>query len=545
MLGGRLLDHSTNDPQERQLLNIIEEMAIASGVPVPDTYLMDHELGINAFAAGNSINDAVIGVTRGCMEQLDRSELQGVMAHEYSHILNGDMKMNLRLTGWIHGLLCIAIIGRILLHFGGSSRSSSRDGKGGNPLPLIGLALLVIGGIGMLFGRLIKASVSRQREFLADASAVQFTRNPAGISGALKKIGGLHSKLESPKAEEASHLFFGNGLGASFMSAFATHPPLEERIKRIDPKFSGGFSETHSSETAGQSELVSGLAGGPAPAPIDPPLPSTPVAASNVMQQIGQLDAEHINYAHDLLTGLPPVILQSAHETFGAVALSYSLLLSPDKSTRNKQLRALDSNENPAIVMEVGRLSDVTAKLDPRTRIPLVEMSLPALRQLSHGQYATFVKCINALSEADRQIDLFEFSLEKILRRHLDPTFTGETGEVIQFRSIDPLTNDCNVLISALAYISHSETAEVEKAYVAGTTNLPGGRLQQLPIENCGLGDVDRSMDRLAKADPRVKEKVVQACSQTVTADGKIEAGEAEMLRAICAALDIPCPPLL
>ena len=195
--------------------------------------------------------------------------------------------------------------------------------------------------------------------------------------------------------------------------------------------------------------------------------------------------------------------------------------------------------------MDVGRLSDVTAKLDPRTRIPLVEMSLPALRQLSHGQYATFVKCIKALSEADRQIDLFEFSLEKILRRHLDPTFTGETGEVIQFRSIDPLTNDCNVLISALAYISHSETAEVEKAYVAGTTNLPGGRLQQLPIENCGLGDVDRSMDRLAKADPRVKEKVVQACSQTVTADGKIEAGEAEMLRAICAALDIPCPPLL
>lgn len=547
MLGGRLLDRSTHDAHESQLLNIIEEMAIASGVPVPDTYLLDHENGINAFAAGNSINDAVIGVTRGCMEQLDRSELQGVMAHEFSHILNGDMKINLRLTGWIHGLLCIAIIGRVLLYFGGSSRSSSRDGKGGNPLPIIGLALMAVGGIGMLFGKLIKAAVSREREYLADASAVQFTRNPGGISGALKKIGGLYSKLETPKAEEASHLFFGNGLGASFMSAFATHPPLEERIRRIDPKFSGSSTAVTSSGSGEGSQLVSAMAGTTAPPAGNPPaLPSSAVATNNVMNQIGQLDADHIDYAHGLVAGLPPAIAQAAHEPFGAVALSYSLLLSPDKSTRKKQMQTLQTTENPAILMEVNLLAEQGSDLHARTRIPLVEMSLPALRQLSPTQYGTFVKCIKALSEADRQIDLFEFSLEKILRRHLDPAFTGETREVIRFTSIEPLLNDCNVLVSALAYISHSDTAEVQKAYAAGIAALPsGGNLTQLPITGCGLGEVDQAMDRLAQANPRVKEKVVNACSEAVTADGQIETGEAEMLRAICAALDIPCPPLL
>jgi Zn-dependent protease with chaperone function len=543
MLGGRLLDRSTRDPHEQQLLNIIEEMAIASGVPVPDTYLLVHEEGINAFAAGNTINDAVIGVTRGCMMRLDRNELQGVMAHEYSHILNGDMKLNLRLTGWIHGLLCIAIIGRVLLYFGGSSRSSSREGKGGNPLPLIGLALMVIGGIGMLFGKLIKAAVSRQREFLADASAVQFTRNPAGIAGALKKIGGLHSKLESPKAEEASHLFFGNGLGASFMSAFATHPPLEERIRRIDPNFKGSFAQSHAPTSNVEAQLVSALSGGDsAPAPV----PTRSVATNRVMEQIGQIDTEHLDYAHGLVAGLPPTIVQAVHEPFGAVALSYALLLSADPATRRKQLQTLETTENVAIVMETTSLDNTVGELHERTRIPLVEMALPALRQLSLAQYTTFKKTIKALSEADRQIDLFEFALEKILVRYLEPAFTGGQRDVVHYSSVEAVINDCNVLLSALAYLSHSDTAEVQNAYQAGTGALRINRvMSQLPLQQCGLGQVDAAMDRLACADARVKEKVVNACSETVTADGEIQIGEAEMLRAICAALDVPCPPLL
>ena len=541
MLGGRLLDQSTTDPNERQLLNIIEEMAIASGVPVPDTYLMDHEDGINAFAAGNSINDAVIGVTRGCMMRLNRDELQGVMAHEYSHILNGDMKLNLRLTGWIHGLLCIAIIGRILLHFGGSSRSSNRDGKGGNPLPLVGLALMVVGGIGMLFAKLIKAAVSRQREFLADASAVQFTRNPGGIGGALKKIGGLYSKLESPKAEEASHLFFGNGLGASFIQAFATHPPLEERIKRIDPNFKGAFVESSPSTSDMESQLVSAFANAEAPVPES----SKPVATNRVMEQIGQLDTQHLNYAQGLVAGLPATIVQAVHEPFGAVALSYVLLLSPDDETRNRQLGILETHENLAILAEVRLLESSVRELHARTRIPLVEMALPALRQLSHNQYVTFTNTIQALSEADRQIDLFEFSLEKILYRHLSPTFNGEIKSAVSYSTVDAVLNEVNVLVSALAHLSHSDVEEIRKSYEAGMRTLGLPQLAQLDANQCGLTQIDTAMDRIAGADDRVKQKVVSACSETVTADGEIRVEEAELLRAICATLDIPCPPLL
>ena len=240
MMGARLVSPNTNDPDERKLLNVVEEMAIASGVPVPHVYVMDEEDGINAFAAGHKPGDATITVTRGCVKILSRDELQGVIGHEFSHILNGDMRLNLRLMGIIFGILCLAIIGRVLLQ---TARVGGR-GRGQNPLPLLGLLLLVIGYIGVFFGRLIQAAVSRQREFLADASSVQFTRNPGGITGALKKIGGLGetgSRLSHAHAEELSHMFFGNGVSEPFIGLLETHPPLAERIRVFDPNFDGKF----------------------------------------------------------------------------------------------------------------------------------------------------------------------------------------------------------------------------------------------------------------------------------------------------------------
>ncbi|MFA7172035.1 MAG: M48 family metallopeptidase [Kiritimatiellia bacterium] len=232
-LGGRLVDPNTAHPAERQLRNVVEEMAIAAGLPVPKIYVLDHEKGINAFAAGHTPGDAAIGVTSGCMTLLNRDELQGVIGHEFSHILNGDMRLNLRIMGVIFGILCLAVIGRILIY--------SRGGRNRNPLMLLGLALIIIGAIGVFFGRLIQAALSRQREFLGDASAVQFTRNPAGLSGALQKIGGTGSKIKSVHAGEASHMFFVNGLSKPFLGAMSTHPPLKERIHAIDPGWDGKF----------------------------------------------------------------------------------------------------------------------------------------------------------------------------------------------------------------------------------------------------------------------------------------------------------------
>src|SRR6202789_2648434 len=239
MMGARLISSNTTDTDERKLLNVVEEMAIASGVPVPQVYVMDDEDGINAFAAGHKPGDATVTITRGCMKLLSRDELQGVIGHEFSHILNGDMRLNLRLMGTIFGILCLAIVGRVLLQALRGGR-----GKNGAPIALIGLILFVIGYIGVFFGRLIQAAVSRQREFLADASSVQFTRNPNGITGALKKIGGLGengSRLSHAHSEELSHMFFGNGISEAFIGLLETHPPLTDRIRAFDPNFDGKF----------------------------------------------------------------------------------------------------------------------------------------------------------------------------------------------------------------------------------------------------------------------------------------------------------------
>ncbi len=235
-LGGRPIGVDTTDPDERRLRNVVEEMALASGVPVPSVYVLEDE-GINAFAAGHTPEDAAVAVTHGCMVLLNRDELQGIIGHEFSHILNGDMRLNIRLMGILFGILCLAVIGRLLLYPGG------RSGRDKNPVMLLGIALIVIGAIGVFFGRLIQAALSRQRELLADASSVQFTRNPAGLSGALQKIGLAGSRIASPHAGEASHMFFENGLSIPFLSMLATHPPLGERIRAIDPGWNGVFSD--------------------------------------------------------------------------------------------------------------------------------------------------------------------------------------------------------------------------------------------------------------------------------------------------------------
>ena len=232
-LGGRLLATDPTDADERRLRNVVEEMSLAAGVPVPKVYVLDNDAGINAFAAGHSAKDAAIGITRGGLTLLTRDELQGVIGHEFSHLLNGDMRLNIRIMGVLFGIVCLTVLGRVLLHARGGGRGR------GAPMVLLGLALLVIGALGVLFGRLIQAALSRQREMLADASAVQFTRNPAGLAGALRKIGSVGSRIDSPHAGEASHMFFENGLNKPAFGWLATHPPLADRIRAIDPSWDG------------------------------------------------------------------------------------------------------------------------------------------------------------------------------------------------------------------------------------------------------------------------------------------------------------------
>ena len=367
-LGGRLLHPDTTDPHERILLNVVEEMAIASGTPTPPVYLLPDEQGINAFAAGFSPNDAVVGVTRGAVLALSRDELQGVIAHEFSHILNGDMRLNIRLMGVLHGILIIGIIGYFLMRSAmfSSMGRRSRDNNGMIFLGL-GIGLIVIGSLGTFFGNWIKASVSRQREYLADASAVQFTRNPLGIAGALKRIGGFAegSKLASPNAPEASHLFFGQALRGGLSSIFATHPPLGERIKRLDPSFQGDF-ESYATSAAEGTAGVAGLAPGAGEA--------RPVSVENAVRDIGQPTPAHLAYAAELLRSLPDALKQAAHEPYGARALVYSLLIDSDPAPRAIQLARLADFAEPGVDDVTRKLLPLCESLPAGARMPLVDM---------------------------------------------------------------------------------------------------------------------------------------------------------------------------
>ena len=549
-LGGRLVNPNTTHPDERKLRNVIEEMAIAAGVPVPKIYVLDDEKGINAFAAGHAPGDAAIGVTRGCMTLLNRDELQGVIGHEFSHILNGDMRLNLRIMGVIFGILCLAVIGRVLIY--------SRGGRDRNPLMLLGLALIVIGAIGMFFGRLIQAALSRQREFLADASAVQFTRNPTGLSGALQKIGGAGSKVESAHAGEASHMFFGNGMGKPFLGALATHPPLDERIRAIDPAWDGKFMQANvkTVEAKSSSEAAKPTSSR-SPFPTIPGMPgaragdggvaTNAVLMGTVLPNVGKPTPLHLRYAEELRSSFSEKVRSAAREPLDAIALVYAMLLSPDDALHAKQLKELGKRAAPGVGEKTAELWPEVAPIASRARLPLVNLALPALRQLRPDEFEQFSKALQWLIDSDGQIEIFEFVLQKIVRRHL-ASQSGETRPAsIHYHTLKPLVRECRVVLSALAIASSSKASEVEKAFRAGAPRLgaKSDGLQLLPREECRLEQMDTALDRFALSAPQIKRKLIEACVQVVGADGVIQEREAELLRAIADTLDCPIPPFV
>jgi Zn-dependent protease with chaperone function len=568
MLGGRRVQPNTRDFKEKQLYNVVEEMAIASGISTPPVYIMENEKAINAFAAGYNPDDAVIGVTRGTVDILNRDELQGVIAHEFSHILNGDMRLNIKLMGLLFGILLIGVIGQTILRGAVYSSGRSRSDKkgGGGAIIIFGLALFVIGYIGIFFGKLIKSAVSRQREFLADASAVQFTRNPLGIAGALKKIGVVvrGSVIEHPKAEEASHMFFGNGLAKSWFHMLATHPSLEERILRIDPSFDGTFPEVTPEGNAKQPKIEEkkkkentlGAGGVPIPIPLPVPVPEimqlpllAAVAASpeEVLEVIGTPLKEHMDAARQMLDALPEAVRDAAHEPFGARAVLYAMLLDRDESVRSDQLARLKSHADPQVYEETQKMASAVAGLERETRLPVVNLVIGTLKALSPEQYAVFKENVNVLVEADASIDLFEYTVRHIIVRHLDAHFEGPRRKTVQYYSLKGVARDCSRALSLLARLGHEDEQEAEEAFQHATPYLQddSAPFEFLAKDECTLGVVDKTLNRLALVSPNLKKWIVVACFQCLLHDKKITAEEAELFRAITDALDCPVPPWL
>jgi Zn-dependent protease with chaperone function len=550
LAGGRELDPGSTEPDHRRLLNIIEEMSIASGVPMPAVFILVDEPGLNAFAAGFSPSDAAIAVTQGCLDKLTRDELQGVIAHEFSHILNGDMRLNVRLIGVLFGILMLAMIGRGLLqslrfaNTGGGSRKGKGAGGAIALIVAVGLALLLIGYIGYFFGRLIQAAVSRQRECLADAAAVQFTRNPAGISGALKKIGAysLGSGIVTEQATQLRHFFFAQAFTGGF-SPLATHPPLQERIRALDPQWDGQFPAITLASIAGWEDNPAV----PQRAFAPPPLPPAAIPTAVLLASIGAPTSAHLDRARQLLAALPPRLAAAARSPAEALSVVFALLLASDPASRNRQLDTIRVRHGQPFADAFTSFAPAAYGLAAELRLPLLDIALPALRRLPPSEISGSLETVRLLIEADGEVTLFEFMVEKALDRHVAAPARGERQGVVNFYSFGALADEIALLLSALSRVGSDSPEETSRAFAAAGARIPplAGKLALRPADACTLAAIGGALDKLVQASPAIRKVLILAGTEAIAADGTIEPDEADLLRAVADALDCPIPPLL
>lgn len=580
MIGGRLVSGQARDALERRLLNVVEEMSIASGLPVPQVFVLDKERGINAFAAGYSHDDAALGITRGALEKLTRDELQGVIAHEFSHVLNGDMRLNMRLMGAVYGILCLAMCGRVLMRVSHSGRRSmsSRKERPEAYLFVLGLGLFLVGCVGELLGKLIKAAVSRQREFLADASAVQFTRNPLGVTGALKKIGGYEqgATVLAPAAVEASHFFFCDLYERLFAHSWlATHPPLCERIERLDPSFRGEFPALAEGiaepvhERAAFTAARPRFAGGAEAIelPHEPvalgecampeaaisgkggfSLPSSPASAAaghvaladTIVAQVGSAEASAIEYGQRQLAGLPANLRSAAENPFAACALVHGLLL--DGSHERAQLAQVSALSGAALAAETARWAAPVRALRRGEQLALVELAAPSLRQLSAEQRMQFSRTLDALMQTDRRVSIFEHVVGSMLRERIQGEHDAQARSRVRHRRLSSVNSSLELVLSALAHAGDSDGSAAAIGFERGATRLPGATLRLLPVSERLVSALGPALEELRALAPELKQQVVDACAQAALSDRRVSADELTLLRAICDALRCPLP---
>ena len=546
-LGGTRVERSTRDPALRRLRNVVEEMAIASGVTMPEVYVLENEDGINAFAAGNSPADAAIAVTRGAATLLKRDELQGVVAHEFSHILNGDMRLNVRLLGWTFGLLAVAIVARIVLQ--ASPRTSSRDRRdGAGALMLAALAVMVLGYIGVFFGRLLQAAVSRHRERLADASAVQFTRDPSGLSGALLKIAGVSSgsQLVTPDAEQVAHMLFASGLSR----VMATHPSIEERLKALNPAFRASelpalaAAAARDAQRQRQADAMPGATAEPAPQPAGPvPVAQFATNAAVIAAQAGTIANDQMRYAERVRNSIPEPLRDFADSADHARALTLAVLTSKVPDVQSAQRRILETAYGAELAAQVFAQQGLADSVAPALRLPAVQQLFPALRRLSLAERQKLRDVVNQLALADARIDVFECCLTLLLAANLYDEL--EAGAQHGSASLLQEADSVHVLFCVLAAQGTDDAALAARAFEAGiSVVLPENRPAFREVAEWPVALRD-ALARLVHLRPFAKKVLIEGMVRCIAADRKLSVAEGELLRTVCAVLHCPLPPIL
>ncbi|MEO8145718.1 MAG: M48 family metallopeptidase [Betaproteobacteria bacterium] len=560
MVGARRVASDTRDPLERRLVNVVEEMSIASGVRVPAIYIMDGEAGINAFAAGYDVSDSVVAVTRGTLEALNRGELQGVVAHEFSHILHGDMRLNIRMIGILAGIVFIGSIGEFILR----SQRGGGDSKGAAPLIIGGVALLLIGYIGLFFARLIKAAVSRQREFLADASSVQFTRNPDGIAGALDQIGvsSAGALIANRHAEDLSHMFFGQGIQVRLSGLFDTHPPLAERIARVHGHFDrSSYRKTRAAvavaaddeekdlqgdgkrKTAAAAVLAAASTAGRRGVDVGMQWGRSAGQSSNL---VGSMDGAKVDYAARLLRALPAGLREKLRDPDGARAAMVALLFAPKDDVMLTQVDALKAAGLATLADQARAIAPLTQRLGAAFHLSVVDLALPAIKAAPAQAREELVTALQAVIHADRRVSLHEFVVLTLVRSQLAPR--GKPG-AMGSRKITDLKDAAEILLSLVAHAGTRRDAtgkrgeELQAAVRAGAKEM--GLPESPAVSALTLETAAEALEMLKGLAPLQKAVLIKGLFAAVCADGVIRVMEAELMRLVGAVLDCPLPPLL
>lgn len=543
-LGGRRISPNTDDFDKKRVLNVVEEMALAAGMPVPPVYLLEYENSINAFAAGHTPANAVIGITQGSIDNFTREELQGVIGHEFSHILNGDMRLNMRLIALLNGILFVGHIGRFILYSDSSSRNKDSGGAG---LVIAGLAFIAIGFLGNVVGNLIKAAISRQREYLADASAVQFTRNSNGIANALKRIGGYKAGtgIMNTSCNETSHMFFGQAL--NFSEIMATHPALGDRIRQIEPDWDGNFIypakvEDNVEESREQKkERIAKMI----------MTDAAVLSGVNIDKQLEQR-TQLLNAAMDGIdssesiveTSIPAKLESQARDALGATALCCALLLSKDENIKNKQIQIInDSYIKGLSELTLNLVADINLLVQEH-RIQLIGLLVPALKCMSDEQYQQFKVMLMALIHADQKMELFEWCIFQLVSHYVAGEFESEEKAIFRYEKPEKISESCQIVLSTFAYCGHTDEKNIQRAFTKGANSLGLYTLSILEQPLIDIDDFIKSIDVWKAASPMLKYRLLNSLEKCITCDEVITAEERELITTVAAVINTPLPKL-
>jgi len=540
-LGGVEVTGDSNDPLRRRLLNVVEEMAIASGVPVPQVFVLEHEPGINAFAAGWSPADAAVAVTRGTLETLNREELQGVIAHEFSHVFNGDMRLNIRLIGILFGILVLAVAGRRML---GSMRFSRGRNKNAGAIVAVALAVMLVGYIGLFFGRWIQAAVSRQREYLADASAVQFTRSSEGLAGALKKIGARASgsRLKA-NTDEVGHMLFAMGFSGKL---FATHPPLEKRILKVDPSFKPAqlaeiardMERHEQARRAEREQREADQAAGEQPGGVflDP---------ADLVQQIGQPGVFQAVLAAALIAEVPAPLKRAAHSDEWAPELLLYLLLGKDPELRENQLLMIAESLGGDSESQVRDLLGIAPELSRSLRLPLLEMAFPVMRRRPARELGEFMRLVERLIDADGKTELFEYVLARLLNREIETVLDPSRRTLAGRKTLADRAEAVSDLIAIVAMHGHPDDIESARRACIQAFEGASGFSESDPARFVqGWPErLDEILASLQGLRPEARGELIEMLVRCARHDDEVVVAEYELLRLVAGTLGVPLPP--